>query len=405
MTETDLKTKLEQLEIPGPDGAEERAWSAVLTVYEEEITRRREEGQNSRIRSATHRAVLKRTPLAIRLGGFLAVLAVAVVAISPARALVADLVKEVFDGPRVSSTRVAVNPPGGGRLLVEGNEGTWVVETGGSRRLLGDFTDPVWSPRGRFVAAVDGRQLAALEPDGDVRWALTRPTPIRLPSWNSPDGFRIAYIEGNQLRIVAGDGTGDSPLTGGVASVRPVWRPGPAYDLAFARPAGRVEVVSARSGDTLFSYRMPAPIAGLEWSEDGTRLLAWTEGGAVILGRSGRRVWRYEPRGNRSLDSASLRPGGNAQLALLEGGKQSRVVLAGRGQHPKSLLAAGDLAGLMWSPDGKSLMVGWREADQWLFLQGGGLERVDALAGISAQFSPGSRAAHFPRLAGWCCAR
>jgi hypothetical protein len=271
---------------------------------------------------------------------------------------------------------------------------------------LGGFEDSVWSPLGRFVAAVDGRQLVALEPDGDLRWALTRPSRVSLPSWNSPDGFRIAYIEGRQLRIIAGDGTGDSPLADGVDSVRPAWKPGPAYDLAFARPGGRVEAIDTRSGDRLFSYAAPARVQGLEWSDEGSRLLVWTRRSLEILNSGGRVIWSYSPKPGRHIDAATLRPGSSQQLILLEGGRQSRVILAGPRQRPRVLLAAGELADPIWSSGGKQLMLAWPEADQWLFLRGAGLDRVDALSDVSRQFSPGtSGAGPFPRATGWCCSR
>lgn len=405
MKPEDLRSKLKDLDLPESGEVEERSWRAVRAVYTDQLEDRAEE-ETGRRGLHSRRGESERTPSRVWFGGFLAALIVGVVVISPARALVGDLVGEVFDGPRVESTKISVAPPGGGRLLVEDGEGTWVVQADGSRRLLGDFTDPVWSPQGRFVAAVDGRQLAAFEPGGELRWALTRPTPIELPSWNSPDGFRIAYIERNQLRIVAGDGTGDSPLANGVAAVRPAWRPGPAYQLAFVRRGGRVEVVDTRSGGIRFGLRMPTPIVGLEWSSDAAHLLVWTREGVVVLDEDGRRVWSFTTGGRRSLASVSLRPGRNLQLALLENGEQSRVVLAGPGQAPRTLLVAGNLEGMTWSPSGKQLLVGWKNADQWLFLQGQELKRVDALAEISGQFSPGSgESARFPEVAGWCCQR
>ena len=233
-----------------------------------------------------------------------------------------------------------------------------------------------------------------------------RITPRTPPSWNSPDGFRIAYIEGRQLRIIAGDGTGDSPLVGGVDSVRPAWKPGPAYDLVYARLDGRVEAVDTRSGDRLFSYTAPARVEGLEWSDKGSRLLVWTRRSLEILDADGRVIWSYSPKPGRYLDAAALRPGSSRQLILLEGGRQSRVILAGPRQRPRVLLAAGELADPIWSPGGRQLMVAWPEADQWLFLRGAGLDRVDVLSDVSRQFSPGSSGeASFPRATGWCCSR
>jgi hypothetical protein len=60
----------------------------------------------------------------------------------------------------------------------------------------------------------------------------------------------------------------------------------------------------------------------------------------------------------------------------------------------------GDLA---WSPAGDRLLIGWPEADQWLFLRTRGRGRVSAVANIARQFEPGATAPAFPRSVRWCC--
>ena len=57
----------------------------------------------------------------------------------------------------------------------------------------------------------------------------------------------------------------------------------------------------------------------------------------------------------------------------------SRQLFAGPGRFE-------DLA---WSPDGGWLLVGWRDADQWLFLRPSS-DRVRAVGHISRQFDPGA---------------
>ena len=81
----------------------------------------------------------------------------------------------------------------------------------GRKRRLGDYEEASWSPRGLFVVAASDRRVVALEPDGDVRWTVTRPRPVADARW-APSGFRIAYREGNTLRVVVGDGTNDHLL-------------------------------------------------------------------------------------------------------------------------------------------------------------------------------------------------
>src|SRR6185437_7031143 len=101
--------------------------------------------------------------------------------------------------------------PGGGDLLVQSPHGPWLVHADGSRRLLGDYDQATWSPRGLFVAAAGGRQLTAVEPHGDPHWSISSPARISSPRW-APSGYRVAYLSGRSLRVVAGDGTGDRLL-------------------------------------------------------------------------------------------------------------------------------------------------------------------------------------------------
>jgi hypothetical protein len=61
-------------------------------------------------------------------------------------------------------------------------------------------------------------------------------------------------------------------------------------------------------------------------------------------------------------------------------------------------------SGVVPSPDGGWLLLAWKSADQWLFLDLQHPQRVVAVAGISAQFSPGTTSPPpFPSVSGWCC--
>ena len=75
---------------------------------------------------------------------------------------------------REPSQPALVKLPASGRLLVLSPEGPWVVQEDGSKRLLGDYEDASWSPRGLFVIATRGRQLVALDSEsGEPRWSLS----------------------------------------------------------------------------------------------------------------------------------------------------------------------------------------------------------------------------------------
>ncbi|MGH2973603.1 MAG: hypothetical protein ACRDLL_01865 [Solirubrobacterales bacterium] len=67
------------------------------------------------------------------------------------------------------------------------------------------------------------------------------------------------------------------------------------------------------------------------------------------------------------------------------------------------------VTGVTWSPGGRRLLVGWPDADQWLFLNPTGApggQHITAVSNVSRQFEPGGRGSpSFPRPSGWCCTR
>jgi hypothetical protein len=355
------------------------------------------------------RPAMERRPSAPRLAIVLAAGALlAALLLSPAGADVRDWLGDVIEPGRQEPAPALTSLPGGGRLLVISGTGAWVVHEDGSRRLLGDYDTASWSPNGLYAAVARGNQLTAVEPDGDPRWSLTRPEAITGVRWSPDPGFRVAYIAGGELRVVGGDGTGDRLLAPRVAPVAPAWRPGPRHLLAYFTPAGAVEVVNADADRRLL--RLPAasgaPV-GLEWSADGARLLVISSAGARAYDRRGR------PRGELGgrVTDAAFRPGGHREIAALvrrpsRNRPASQVFLAAPETPRKQLgplfSVPGTLTGLEWSPDGRRILVGWPDADQWLFIpraQG----RVRSAGDVSAQFAPGDSIAQFPRLAGWCC--
>ena len=138
-----------------------------------------------------------------------AVAAVAAAAASPpGRAVLGSLRKTVAGEKRAAPELFSL--PSGGRLLVSSAHGPWIVQANGSRRRLGDYCDAAWSPHGKYVVVVRPNEVVAVSPKGDVHWTLPRPR-VRFARWGgSRVDTRVAYLSGNQLRMVAGDNTGDA---------------------------------------------------------------------------------------------------------------------------------------------------------------------------------------------------
>jgi hypothetical protein len=129
-----------------------------------------------------------------------------------------------------------------------------------------------------------------------------------------------------------------------------------------------------------------------------------------LFDSSGERLQTVAAAQGVRLVTAAFAPGERA-FALVQtkhgqaGSPRSQLFIEGadRPQPRRQYLARpGRLTGLAWSPDGEWLLVAWREADQWLFIQPG--TRPRAVANISRQFDPGGRGrSAFPEIAGWCC--
>jgi hypothetical protein len=86
-------------------------------------------------------------------------------------------------------------------------------------------------------------------------------------------------------------------------------------------------------------------------------------------------------------------------------GARSELLSLGLGEPPRRLFSAlGRLGEVVYSPDGRWLLLAWRSADQWLFLNPAHPRRVVAVSDVAAQFDPGTTSpAAFPKVAGWCC--
>jgi WD40 repeat protein len=232
---------------------------------------------------------------------------------------------------------------------------------------------------------------------------------VHDPRWYVPTGYRVAYLSGHALRVVAGDGTGDHLLATGVASVAPSWQPGSAYRLAYATRSGRLVVRGADSKRILWTAPLSGQARELSWSTDGRRLLAVTAGRASLYDPSGHTIATVGVPAGVPLRAASLSPDGGV-LALIRGAADQDVVvltLAPGTPRPRRVLSGAGLRQLAWSPDGRWLLVSWPAADQWVFVRVTGRPRIAAVSRITRQFSvraaPGSARDAFPSIEGWCC--
>jgi hypothetical protein len=380
---------------PPPDeiGAQRRAWRVVRTAFNE--------------REPTPWPIRHRRPLVATAIAF-AVLAAALS--SPGRAVLREVrdavgTEKVVGVPQAKPALFSLPAPG--RVLVAAPTGVWVVAADGARRKLGNFEAGTWSPRGLFVGVSKRHQLAAVTPKGVVRWNLSRPR-VRHARW-APSGFRVAYLSGSNLRVVAGDGTGDRRI-GGARAVAPVWQPVTEHVLAYVDRSGTITVLETDQNQTLWTAAGIAenPVQ-LEWSADASRLLiARRVGGRftlVVFNAAGRRLQTltlpggfvdaaFAPSGHRV--ALIRRVGLFSELLVLDADtlRSQQTVFRGRGRFS-------DVA---WSPSGRWLLLGWESADQWLFIRSTNVSKIKAVSSLSVQFDPGGTGAgDFPRVEGWCC--
>jgi len=395
-----LDKALREAPIPVPPDAEKRGLEVVETAYSQRQPRRRP-------------VPVPRLALAFSIATLLAALL-----LSPAGAAVREWVDDVVTTSAPRPEAGLADIPGGGRLLVQSAAGPWVVQPDGSRRLLGDYDEATWSPRGLFVAVAAGRTLSAVEPDGTPRWSLSAAARVGGPRW-SPSGYRIAYRSGRELRVVAGDGSGDRPIAAATAAVAPSWSPLGHPQLAYVDGAGMLRIADSESGSTLASAPALPGVEQIDWGGAMSSILETSPRSLRLrtvqpLKLAGRprlgppRLLPVSPRA--TVLAAALSPHSDTVAAVLARdtptGRRSAVVLfaGGEGRGRRLLDVPGDLGEVVWSPNGRLLLISLPVSDQWLFLPPGP-GRGSAVSDVSKAFSPGRWVPSFPRLAGWCCRR
>jgi hypothetical protein len=374
---------------PREHDAEERSWKVVRAAWQE------------RVQPARPNVLRRRWPVA----AFAAGLAVVAAAFSSPGMAVLGSIRDVVRGEKNASPAL-YRLPAPGQLLVESDRGVWIVRRDGARRLLRGYRDAAWSPNAKFIAAVHGHELRALEPSGAVHWSLARRGRLALPRWSgdTPPCCRIAYLAGTTLRVVNGDNTGDRVVAKGVAHVAPVWRPR-THVLAYVDRTGHVRVADADAGTLVRSVRPSARPVGLDWSADGRYLLVRGPRSIELFGARGQHI-EVVGAGAAPVVDAAFSPDGRSiafvQTVPTRDGRRSLLWLAPRirpdGTAATSVFGgAGAFGGVDWSPDGRWLLLDWDSADQWLFIRSESVKAVTAVSNVRASFGPDTN------VAGWCC--
>jgi hypothetical protein len=395
-TEERVRSALRELEAPDERMAEERARHVVKTAFD---------GYEP---AAPPSRAPRRAAIAV-----LAAAAVAGFFLTPAGADVREWIAETIEPGEEDAEPKLTSLPTPGSVLVEAPSGAWTIREDGAKRRLGDYDRATWSPNGRFVGVASGTELRAVDPAGNFRWSIESPMRIDGIDWSSDEGFRVAYLAGETIRIVAGDGTGDRILAKGVKDVTPAWRPEDdasraIHELTYVDAANRVVLIDADSERVLWrTNAYTQPVRSLEWSADGERLLVVggdfatiqdDEGGSYLKGPIA-----------TSVRHAAISADGT-EIAVVSAGKHGtelslysdtapveRLYASGR-KNPDARFGAP-----VFSPDGGWVLLPWPEADQWLFVNMRD-ERVTAVADIARQFGAGGDAnAGFPKVVGWCC--
>jgi hypothetical protein len=397
MDDATLARALASVVVPGELEARRRSWQITRNAFAE-----RERLPSPVVRGRWGPIVLAATLLIVA----------AAVLSPPGRAVIGDLRDAIGREQQVDITATQTSLfslPAKGRLLVDSSRGPWLVQPDGSKRLLGSYREASWSPFGLYIVGAKHDALETLEPSGKLHWSLARPD-VHGARWGGTrTDTRIAYLSGDSLHVVGGDGKDDRVLVKRVADVAPAWKPGDEHVLAYVTPSGRGRVIDADSGRVLGGWRL-GPVKQLGFSTDGALIAARRDGGLDVY------------RENPPLRVASVHAAGPGKLRFVDAawapgtpdlayvtydpatGRSTVWTAAdsGRARSQQLFSGAGRISQVAWSPDGKWVMVAWEGADQWVFVRAGGTKAVTR-SSITEQLN-GSAGGEFPAVAGWCCA-
>ncbi|MFL5981880.1 MAG: hypothetical protein ACJ74D_06905 [Gaiellaceae bacterium] len=353
---------------PGEHEAGERSWEVVRGAYDARVP--------------NPRAHNKRWLVVVAVGA-----ALAAAALSPPGHAVWGSLRDAVQKDHL------VGLPATGRVLVNAQDGAWVVSRDGSKRFLSGYSDASWSPHGLFVAAARANQLVAMEPNGNVHWKLARRGKIRAPRW-SFDGYRIAYFAGPSLRVVNGDGTGDRLLARKALRGSAAWMPR-SHVVTYIDRGGTIVFADVDRDRILRRFRPGDDVRELAWTP-GRRLVALGPHVLATFLSSGQGLRSFVLDGN--LTAADASPDGRRVAFVMIRAGRSEVAIAqtAAGNRVPVFSGSGRIDDVAWSPDGRWLLLNWASADQWLFVRVPGKKLV-AVSNIGATYGPDAT------FAGWCC--
>jgi hypothetical protein len=395
MTEAELRERLRATPIDSHPEAEQRAWQVVRSAYDPA-------------------AAMRRRHWRITVPAVAALVAVAAIVLAsasaPREALARWIRQAIGISPQLRPRPMLAALPSGGQLLVNSPDGPWIVHADGSRRYLGRYTAAAWSPHSLYVVAWSAAKLAALDPRGHPHWTLTSDAAVTVARW-SPDGYRIAYLAGRSLNIVAGDGSDNHQLDGTAVPITPAWEPhtGLAHRIAFLDRLGDIELRDADTGTLIWRAKSPAPPRQLLWSPDGTRLLSAAPHRLSVYNARGGLIATTTMPSTDTAGAAAFATRDRLAIILhrVDQPTDSVALLDANGQGlqqaPQTLFTAPErMTGIDWSPNHQWLLASSRSADQWIFIRIAAPTRLAAVGRIASQFRRnGDRAGGFPDLGGW----
>ena len=259
-----------------------------------------------------------------------------------------------------------------------------------------------WSPFGRFVVAARAHELAALEPDGTVRWTLARPR-RRLPALGRHRDRHAHRLPRRPRACTSSPATAPATPTSGCrrprASLPPGSPPPRAASCCSPTPTrrGRVHVVRARLAHEPLHDGARAgadPARVVERRPAAAR--ACRRGGCASTTSTATSSSRCARPAARSSTRRSCR--GRSASSLAAPDARGRRSSSCSTRAACSTARAGELSQVVPSPDGRRLLLAWPAADQWVFVRtaGGG---VRAVANVAAQLGGA-----FPTVGGWSTA-